>query len=313
MLKITNFDSYIGQNNIKKTINMMIKSSEIQNKTLDHILICGLAGTGKTTLAKIIGNMQNKKTHFAQGSLLEKKSDIVTLFSNIQEGDIIFIDEIHSINKNVEELLYTIMEEFKIDVMLGSGTNSKIIRIKVKPFTLIGATTKVYNLSNPLKERFGFIAKMQAYTLENIKDIIKMHAYNLQQNVTENVLEFIAQFSRLNPRIIINLFNRIVDFSIVKSQNEITIDLVKKALKTMGIHKYGFSEEHIEYLKCFKDFGNSRFMSLDFISGITNFNKEDILSEIEPILLSYNLIQKTSKGRKITQLGERYLLECNNY
>lgn len=313
MLKVNSFDNYVGQENIKKTINMMIKSSQIQNKVLDHILISGLAGTGKTTLAKIIAKIQNKNTHFAQGSLLDKKSDIVTLFSNIQAGDVIFIDEIHSINKNVEELLYTIMEEFKIDVMIGTGTNAKIIRVKVKPFTLIGATTKIYNISNPLKERFGFIAKMQPYTIEDIKKIILMHAHELKVEIEEDVVQFIAQFSRLNPRIIINLFNRIIDFSIVEQQKMIDINLAKRALKIMGIYKYGFSDEHIEYLKCFKLSSNSRFMSLYFISGITNYNKEDILGEIEPILLSYNLIIKSSRGRKITPLGEKYLFECNNY
>lgn len=313
MRQIHSFDNFIGQENIKTTIATMIEASKIKQKTLNHILIYGLPGTGKTTLANIIGNHMNKQIKYAQGPLLDKKSDIITLFSNIQEGDIIFIDEIHGINKNIEELMYSIMEEFKIDITIGKDSSARIMRLNLKNFTLIGATTKLHNMSQPMRDRFGYIAKMQPYNLNHIVQILQNYKESESFDIDKKQLELIANFTKYTPRVALNLLDRIIDFAVVNNYEKIDNQAIKNILKIIGIYRQGLSDEHIEYLKCLSEINHAKPVSLDVICGITNYTKENILSEIEPILMYLNFITKTSRGRKITQNGFKYLENYSSF
>ncbi|UUD37182.1 Holliday junction DNA helicase RuvB [Mycoplasmopsis californica] len=312
MQQINSFKRFIGQESVKKTIKTMINSKLKQNKTLDHILFYGMPGTGKTTLANIISQQINTKVHYAQGPMLDRKSDIITLFNNIKENDVVFIDEIHGINKNIEELLYSIMQDFKIDIVIGKDANSKMVRINIKPFTLIGATTKLHQIAQPLRDRFGYIAKFQPYNIDDIAQIITNYITDRQLDISDKEIIYIAQFAKYTPRIALNLIERIIDFSVANNTQKITINNIKKYLTIMGIYKYGLNDEHIEYLKVLNEDNKYNYFSLDLIAGITNYDKENILMEIEPILLQLKFIIKTSRGRRITKAGIEYINSFKN-
>lgn len=308
----SSFNDFIGQNKLIVTLKTMIESSKKQNISLDHILFYGPPGTGKTTLANIIAHETNTKIHYLQGALLEKKSDVLSIFSNLNEGDIIFIDEIHSINKNLDELIYNAMEDFKIDIILGTEGNSKSLRMKLKPFTLIGATTKINQISQPLKDRFGLKARINNYSIEDIKKILTNSYQKMHINIEEKAIDLIAKYSRFVPRIANNLLKRVYDFSLVKNENNISFKTTKDAFKQIELYEYGLTSEHLDYLKILKDVFIEKWASLDSISGILNSSKEIIINEIEPILLNYKFIEKSSKGRRITTLGIDYLLKNHN-
>jgi Holliday junction DNA helicase RuvB len=207
-LRPLNFNEFIGQKKLKKTLKVIIESSIKRKKQLDHILFYGRPGLGKTSLAKIISNKIKTKIRYAQGPLLEKKSDILTLFCSIQKGDLIFIDEIHGINKKVEEIFYSALEDNIIDVFIGPEGDQKLIRMKLPKFTLIGATTLFSKMTQPFKDRFGFIGKFSNYTKKDIEKIIKNSSKKLKIKIDKESIEKIALYSRNIPRIANNLLKR---------------------------------------------------------------------------------------------------------
>ncbi|VEU76108.1 Holliday junction branch migration DNA helicase RuvB [Mycoplasmopsis columboralis] len=309
ILRPLNFSEFIGQKKLIKTIKAMIDSSIKQNKILDHILLHGLPGLGKTTLATIIANETNKRIHYIQGANIEKKSDIISVLSLIQEGDIVFIDEIHSINKLVIEFLYNAMEDFVFDLIIGVDSNAKAIRMKIKPFTLIGATTKLNEISQPFKDRFGFIGRFVNYDLSDLIQIAKNSAKQLEMNIPENQYKTIALYSRSTPRIVNHLLSRIKDFALSLNDGIIDNKVIKKTFNYLELYPLGLSKDHIEYLQILKDGFDDKSVSLDVLCGLSTQTKENILNEIEPILLYLKLIEKNSKGRKITTKGIDYLIK----
>lgn len=289
----------------------MIGASQIRNSPLPHILLHGRAGTGKTTLASLIANEANLEIKYTQGSMFEKKSDLLNIFTNLPENCILFIDEIHSINKSVEELLYTLMEDFAIDVVLGVEQNSKIVRMKVRPFTLIGATTLLQAISKPLKDRFGYISRIKPYTVFHIEQILENSAKKLNILIDNYSCKLIASNSKNTPRIANHLLQRVSDFSVYNDEI-INVHLTVKALENLGIYEYGLDEDQIQYLKVFNNRFKNQNLSIDLISGIMNMNKDLLINEIEPLLIEQKLIQKSSFGRKLTLKGKEYL-EKNNF
>nr|WP_318024536.1 Holliday junction branch migration DNA helicase RuvB [Mycoplasmopsis columbinasalis] len=308
LLRPTNFEEFIGQQKLIVTLKTMISGSLFRKEPLDHILFYGPPGVGKTSLAMIIANELQAKIHFLQGNLLEKKADILTVFAAVGEGDIVFIDEIHGINKSVEELIYNAMEDFKIDMIIGPEGNTKVLRMNLNHFTLIGATTKPNLLSLPLKDRFGLKAKLDQYSVEDIKTILINNSKRLKIDVAGDVLDLIAQYSQNTPRIANHLLKRVYDFSIEKESAILTKASVLKTLKYLEIYKYGLNKDHIEYLKTLKDVFDGKYSSVDAIASIMNFNKENLIYDIEPLLLNHKLIVKSPRGRSITSKGIDYLL-----
>ncbi|SMC17479.1 Holliday junction branch migration DNA helicase RuvB [Mycoplasmopsis agassizii] len=306
-IRPTSFKQYIGQEKIKNTLKIMIGSSQIQNKVLPHILLYGAPGSGKTTLANVIAKESGMKIYYSQGSLFEKKATLLSVLTAIEENTILFIDEIHSLPKNIEEMLYSVMEDFVIDIVLGVDSNSKVVRMKVKPFTLIGATTKLEIISKPLRDRFGFLSKMVTYQLSDIKKIIKNNAKIIKIDLDEENINFIAEYSQLTPRIANNLLARIKDYVVFNNLENLNHKILMKIFDYLGLYEFGLNEEHLKYLQTLSESFKNKYVSLDVLAGLLNSSKESITQEIEPALLNFKLVNKTIRGRQLTQQGEKYL------
>ncbi|EFF41441.1 Holliday junction branch migration DNA helicase RuvB [Mycoplasmopsis alligatoris] len=308
-LRPSTFNEFIGQAKLKETIKAMIVSARVQNKSLDHILLYGPPGTGKTSLAGIIASAQKSFIHYVQASNIEKKSDLISIFSTLNQGDILFIDEVHSLNKMIEELLYNAMEDFVFDVIIGTEDNAKTMRMKIKPFTLIAATTKINNISQPLKDRFGLVGKMHNYEDSELVKILKNSASILKLDLGQSEAEYIVSFSRQTPRIANNLLKRVNDFKIAKNKEIIDLKIIQKTFDNLELYEFGLGKDHVEYIQLLKDSFDEKWASLDTISSLLNTNKENLLNDIEPILLFYRLIKKSSRGRQITNEGINYALK----
>ncbi|MFV8401423.1 Holliday junction branch migration DNA helicase RuvB [Mycoplasma sp. 005V] len=312
-LRPSKFSEFIGQHKLVKTLQAMMRSAKIQNKILDHILLYGSPGMGKTTLATLIAKENGSRIHYIQGANIEKKADLISVLSVINEGDVVFIDEIHSINKNVIEFLYGAMEDFVFDLIVGADGNSRAIRMKIKPFTLIGATTKLNEISQPLKDRFGFVGRIVNYTADDIFKILTISKNKLTIDVNDEILKIVASYSRSTPRLANHLLERINDFALAHNKGVINKRIVKKTFKYLDLYEFGLTKDHIEYLEVLKEGFEEKYVALDTITGLLLHTKESIVNEIEPPLLLLKLIEKSSKGRRITSEGIDYLIRQNLY
>jgi Holliday junction DNA helicase RuvB len=310
-LRPHSFNGFIGQKKLVQTLKVIIKSSEEQKSYPDHMLFYGAPGLGKTTLAEIIAIYSNRNIVFVQGSLLVVRSDILAIFANVSEGDIIFIDEIHSINKNLEELIYSALEDSVIDISIGPEGDKKIVRMKIQPFTLIGATTNISKISQPIKDRFGILSKLEKYKEAELSQIIINSSKLLKCSITKEQSSKIASYSNGTPRIANRLLKRIIDFAYFYNEGVITDKIITKTFSYLSLFKHGLNALHIEYLNILSDVFNMKATSLDAIASILNESKEVIINDIESSLLSLKLISKTSRGRKMTQDGYKYLLTYN--
>ncbi|MGX9340351.1 Holliday junction branch migration DNA helicase RuvB [Mycoplasma sp. 3341] len=307
LFKISTFDEFIGQDKIKETLKVMIDSADKQHKLIDHLLFYGPPGLGKTSLATIIANETKRNIVFVQGPLLEKRSDLITMFSSIQENDIIFIDEIHSVNKTLHELLYSAMEEGKIDIVLGVDGDKKIMRLKLNNFSLIAATTKFELLTQPLKDRFGYIARLKNYSNAEICKIIENSALKTNMKIDPEAINFIAKNSRFTPRIANNLLKRCHDFTLYENHDVITKSMVQKTFDYLGVFSLGFSDLQIQYLKTLVTIFDQKPASLDAICSLLRESRQTILHDVEPHLLANKFIIKTFRGRMITSKGVDYI------
>src|SRR5574344_1501117 len=242
-------DDYIGQNEVKENIRVFIEAAKMRNEALDHVLLYGPPGLGKTTLAFIIAHELGTKIKTASGPSIEKSGDLAAILSSLEPGDVLFIDEIHRMPRFIEEILYPAMEDFTLDIIVGSEGNTRNIKIDLPPFTLVGATTRAGDLSSPLRDRFGIINKLEYYSFEELKDIIKRTSRVLSMNITDEAALELAKRSRKTPRVANRLFKRVRDFALVEGDGEINLELTKKALERLNVDEYGLDSIDIEYLK----------------------------------------------------------------
>ena len=294
------WNEYIGQEKIKKNLGVFIEASKKREEALDHVLFFGPPGLGKTTLALIIANEMHANIKVTAAPMIEKSGDLAAILTNLEEGDILFIDEIHRLSPAVEEILYSSMEDFRIDIIIGSGPAAQTVKIDLPRFTLIGATTRAGMLSNPLRDRFGMSFRMQFYDSEELSKIIKQASIKLDKQIVEEASFEIAKRSRGTPRIALRLLRRVRDFSDVADENEITHTRTKFALDELGINSHGFDEMDLRLLNLLAS-ANGRAMGLSTIAASLSEDEGTVEDVLEPYLIANGYLERTAKGRKATR------------
>jgi len=306
-LRPLKLEKFIGQDNLKSNLKTYIESSKKRNNNLDHIVLYGPPGLGKTTLAHIISNEKNVNIHSTSGPAFTKKGDLVTLLTNLAHGDILFIDEIHRLSPIVEETLYPAMEDYKCDYIIGTGPSARVMQISIENFTLIGATTRLGLLSRPLRDRFGIPLQLNFYEPNDLMKIILLGAKKLKTKIDEKPAYQIAIRSRGTPRIAIRLLKRIIDFSVVQNLDEISVDIVEESLKRMRIDSQGLDDMDRKYLKCISDDYNGGPVGIETLSAALLEQKDISEDVIEPYLMQKGLVQRTSRGRILSKKGFNHI------
>jgi len=299
-LRPSSWDEYIGQEKIKKNLKVFIEASKKRDEALDHILFFGPPGLGKTTIANIIATEMNTNIKTTAAPMIEKAGDLAALLTNIEEGDILFIDEIHRMSPAIEEILYPAMEDFRLDIIIGSGPAAQTVKIDLPRFTLIGATTRAGMLSNPLRERFGMHFRMRFYTADELSKIVAQAAHKLEKPAEDEASSEIARRSRGTPRIALRLLKRVRDFSEVANENEVTIKRAKYALDELGVNNLGFDEQDIQLLELLVSAKNKP-MGLSTIGAALSEDEGTIEDVLEPYLIANGYIERTARGRIATQ------------
>ena len=306
-LRPRNLDKFIGQDNLKSNLKTYIESSKKRKNNLDHIILYGPPGLGKTTLSHIISYEKNVNIHSTSGPAFTKKGDLVTLLTNLAEDDILFIDEIHRLSPIVEETLYPAMEDYKCDYIIGSGPSARVMQISIERFTLIGATTRLGLLSRPLRDRFGIQLQLDFYNPSDLKNIILLSSKKFNTKIDESAAFEIAKRSRGTPRIAIRLLKRIIDFSVVQNLPTITNMVVEDSLKKMRIDSEGLDDMDRKYLKCIAIDYNGGPVGIETLSASLLEQKDIIEDVIEPYLMQQGLVQRTSRGRILSEKGQNHI------
>jgi Holliday junction DNA helicase RuvB len=290
------WDNYIGQELIKKNLNVFIHSCKKRGESLDHILFYGPAGLGKTTIAHIISNQMDSKLKTSSAPMIEKRGDLAAVLTNLEQGDILFIDEIHRLNPAIEEILYPAMEDYKLDIIVGSGVAAQTIQIDLPHFTLIGATTRLGSISTPLRDRFGMSFHLQFYTNKELAQIINIASNSLDIKITKEASLELANASRGTPRIALNILKRIRDFAQFNNEKTISLERCKEGLNSLGINKEGLDSFDIKLIKLLIK-NKDKAIGLSTLATMLNEDKGMIEFAIEPYLISNDFIIKTTKGR----------------
>ncbi len=298
-LRPSQWDEYIGQERIKANLKVFIEASLKRGEPLDHILFFGPPGLGKTTLSNIIASQMGANIKTTAAPMIEKSGDLAALLTNIEEGDVLFIDEIHRLSPAVEEILYPAMEDYRLDIIIGSGPAAQAVKIDLPRFTLIGATTRAGMLSNPLRERFGMHFRMEFYSVEELAKIITQAANKLNRKIEDKAALEIAKRSRGTPRIALRLLRRVRDFSDVANEELISLKTAKYALEQLGVNSVGFDEQDIKLLELLIS-AKGRPMGLATIAATLSEDEGTIEDVIEPYLIANGYIQRTARGRIAT-------------
>ena len=299
-LRPSSWDEYIGQEKIKKNLKVFIEASKKREEALDHILFFGPPGLGKTTIANIISTEMNANIKTTAAPMIEKAGDLAALLTNIEEGDILFIDEIHRMSPAIEEILYPAMEDFRLDIIIGSGPAAQTVKIDLPRFTLIGATTRAGMLSNPLRERFGMHFRMQFYTPDELAKIVTQASHKLEKIAQKEAATEMARRSRGTPRIALRLLKRVRDFAEVLDEEEISLERAKYALDQLGVNNLGFDEQDIQLLELLVSAKNKP-MGLSTIGAALSEDEGTIEDVLEPYLIANGYIERTARGRIATQ------------
>ncbi|GAP00040.1 Holliday junction branch migration DNA helicase RuvB [Fructobacillus ficulneus] len=298
---------YIGQGALKEELAVYLQAAKMREEALDHVLLFGPPGLGKTTLAMIIANELDVHLKTASGPAIEKGGDLVALLNGLEPGDVLFIDEIHRLPMNIEEMLYSAMEDYFIDIMVGQGPTARAVHFPLPPFTLVGATTRPGMLSKPLRDRFGIINSLEYYQPEDLQQIVKRTADIFEAPITEDGAYAVASRSRGTPRIANRLLKRVRDFAQVAGADSIDTDLVEMALDKLRVDQKGLDDTDHKLLNAMIDFYHGGPVGLNTIAANIGEESDTLESMVEPYLLQLGFLRRTPRGRVVTEAGYRHL------
>ena len=293
-------DEYIGQKDVKENIKVFVEAAKMRKEVLDHVLLYGPPGLGKTTLANIIANELGSNIKTASGPSIEKSGDLAAILSSLEPGDVLFIDEIHRMPRYIEEILYPAMEDFTLDIIVGSEGNTRSIKIDLPPFTLVGATTRAGDLSAPLRDRFGIVCKLQYYTDSELTEIIKRTARVLDMDINDDAASSLASRSRGTPRIANRLFKRVRDFALVDGKRIVDNDIMNVALKRLKVDDFGLDDTDHELLLAIIQKFNGGPVGVEALASAIGEEVSTIEDVYEPYLMQKGLVKRTSRGRVVT-------------
>lgn len=299
-LRPQTFDDYIGQNRLKKNLKLAIAAAKKRDEPIDHVLLYGPPGLGKTTMATVIGNEMGVGLRITAGPAIERAGDLASILTNLQDGDILFIDEIHRLSRTVEEVLYSAMEDFKLDIVIGKGPAARSIRLDLPKFTVIGATTRTGSLAAPLRDRFGHVHRLEFYTSDEISQIISRAAKILETKIHPKSAEMLSTRARLTPRIANRLLKRVRDYADVNGDGIIDEITTKNALEMLEIDSLGLDAADRNLLISIIENYGSQPVGLNTIAALTGDEMTTIEDFFEPFLMQIGMIERTARGRKVT-------------
>ncbi len=306
-LRPQSLDDYIGQKKATENLKIFIEAAKMRNEPLDHVLFYGPPGLGKTTLAGIIANEMGVDIRITSGPAIERAGDLAAILTNLNENDVLFIDEIHRLNRSVEEVLYAAMEDFALDIIIGKGPSARSIRLDIAKFTLIGATTRAGSLSAPLRDRFGVSCKFEMYTPDELKKIIARSSSILGVTADEKSMDEMARRSRGTPRVANRMLKRVRDFSQVKGSGNIDIDITNKALNALGVDDMGLESLDREILRTIIERFRGGPVGIDTIAASIGEERVTIEDVYEPYLIQIGFLHRTPKGRVVSEAAYRHM------
>lgn len=306
-LRAANWDEFIGQGQVKEALQISIEAAKQRQEAIDHVLLYGPPGLGKTTLAHLIGREMGVNVRVTSGTALAKAADLAAILTNLEPGDVLFVDEIHRLSKPVEETLYPAMEDFALDIVIGKGPSARTVRLDLPKFTLVGATTRFGALAGPFRDRFGMIHRLQHYQPPELTTILQKAATKLQVELDSNSAGSVAKRSRGTPRIALQLLKRVRDVAQVKNQGSISPDLVEHALGLMAVDAFGLTEHDRRYLRAIIEHHKGGPVGLSTIAAMLSEDPGTIEEVLEPYLMQIGFLHKTPKGRQVTENAYHHL------
>lgn len=306
-LRPQTFDEYVGQERLKKNLKLAIEAAKKRGETIDHVLLYGPPGLGKTTMATVIANEMGTNIRVTAGPAIERAGDLASILTNLQDGDILFIDEIHRLQRSVEEILYAAMEDFKLDIVIGKGPAARSVRLDLPKFTVIGATTRTGSLAAPLRDRFGLIHRLEFYTPSEITQIITRTAHILASQIDASAADMLSTRARLTPRIANRLLKRVRDYADVNGDGIIDVAITDRALSLLEIDELGLDAADRQMLKSMLENYGDRPVGLTTIAALTGDEATTIEDFYEPYLLQIGFIERTPRGRRVTPKAQKHI------